>query len=66
MDSELVGYGIGAKIILDGPSGLRAGSVCNWKKGCPECGAGREIVGPLYVRSAEVLKRQTSVYETAD
>ncbi len=66
VDSELVGYGIGAKIILGGPSGLRAGSVCNWKKGCPECGAGLEIVGPLYLRSADVLKRKTPVCDTAD
>lgn len=67
MDSEIIGYGIGAaKTILDGPSGLRAGSVCDWKKGCPECGAGLEIEGPLYLRSSEVLKRKAPISETDD
>lgn len=64
MDDELVGYGIGAKVILDGPSGLEAGSVCDWSRGCAECGAGLEIVGPLYLRSSEILKRKAPVIKT--
>lgn len=67
MNGEIVGYGIGgAKTILDGPSGLRAGSVCDWNKGCPECGAGLEIKGPLYLRLSEVLKRKAPICETDD
>ncbi len=64
VEGELVGYGIGAKVLLDGPSGLEAGSVCNWRRGCAECGAGREIVGVLFLRSAELLKRKAPVVKT--